>query len=266
MQSRPILGTRVHATSYGDAVDRALRWAARGDSRAVCCANVHVVMEAHDDPAFGAALALADLVTADGMPLAWALRLMGVRGAPRVYGPRLMLELCAAAAREGVSVGLLGGTPDTLAKLRRALALRFPPLRVAFAESPPFRAWTEAEDAGVRARIAASGARIVFVGLGCPRQERWMAAQRGRLPAVMLGVGAAFDFIAGTRRQAPASLGRLGLEWAFRLATEPRRLWRRYLVHNPRFAAGLAVQLARAALARARRAGPVPASTQETEP
>jgi N-acetylglucosaminyldiphosphoundecaprenol N-acetyl-beta-D-mannosaminyltransferase len=201
----------------------------------------------------------ADLVTADGMPLAWALRLLGVRAAPRVYGPRLMLALCAGAARAGIPVALFGSTPETLAALERALARRFPALRVAWRESPPFRGWTEDVDAAVRRAVAASGARILFVGLGCPRQERWMAAQRGRLPAVMLGVGAAFDFVAGRKRQAPRPLGAMGLEWAFRLATEPRRLWRRYLVHNPRFAGLFTLELARAAWARARTAGTPPA-------
>jgi N-acetylglucosaminyldiphosphoundecaprenol N-acetyl-beta-D-mannosaminyltransferase len=249
----------VDAVRYDEAVRRVLRWARRGESRTVCCANVHVVMEGHDDPAFRAAVNGADLVTADGMPLAWALRLLGVTGAPRVYGPRLMLELCAAAAHEGLPVGLLGSTPETLAALEAALRRGFPALRVAFRESPPFRAWGADEESALRRAVARSGARILFVGLGCPRQERWMAAARGHLPAVMLGVGAAFDFIAGTRPQAPPLLGRLGLEWAFRLASEPRRLWRRYLVHNPRFAGLFTLQLARALAARAPTAGTPPA-------
>jgi N-acetylglucosaminyldiphosphoundecaprenol N-acetyl-beta-D-mannosaminyltransferase len=250
MESRLVLGTRVDATSYGDAADRVRRWAMRGESRHVCCANVHMVMEGMDDPAFRAVVNGADLVTADGMPLAWALRLLGVRGAPRVYGPELMLAVCARAGSEGIPVGLLGGTPEALAALEAALARRFPRLRIVHRASPPFRPRSVEERQAARREIAASGARILFVGLGCPKQERWMAAERGRLPAVMLGVGAAFDFISGRKAQAPAPLGRLGLEWAFRLAAEPRRLWRRYLVHNPRFVALFALQLARAARRR----------------
>jgi N-acetylglucosaminyldiphosphoundecaprenol N-acetyl-beta-D-mannosaminyltransferase len=250
MESRLVLGTRVDATAYEDAAERVCRWARRGESRMVCCANVHGVMEAYDDPAFRAVMNGADLVTADGMPLAWALRLLGVRGAPRVYGPDLMLAVCACAERERIPVGLYGGTPAALAALEAVLACRFPALRVAYRASPPFRPLTDAERAEARRAVAASGARILFVGLGCPKQERWMAEERGRTPAVMLGVGAAFDFIAGAKEQAPPLLGRLGLEWAFRLAHEPRRLWRRYLVHNPRFAAFFALQLARAAAGR----------------
>lgn len=266
MEAREIVGTRVHATDYRHAVADVMAWARAGESRAVCCANVHMLMEARRDPPLRAALALADRVTADGMPLAWALRLLGVRHAPRVYGPTLMLKVCAAAEREAVPVALFGSAPGTLAALEGALARRFPALRVAFRESPPFREANGAEDQAVSRAVEESGARILFVGLGCPRQERWMAAWRGRLPAVMLGVGAAFDFHAGLKPQAPAWLGTLGLEWLFRLATEPRRLWRRYLAHNPRFVALFTMQLVRGALARARNAGAAPALTEEMEP
>ncbi|HET7234493.1 MAG TPA: WecB/TagA/CpsF family glycosyltransferase [Longimicrobium sp.] len=266
METRTIVGTRIHAASCRETVERVIGWARAGESRAVCCANVHVVMEARADPGFAAALGSADHLAPDGMPLAWALRLLGVPRAERVYGPALMLEVCAAAEREGIPVALVGSTPPTLAALEAALARRHPALRVAWRQSPPFHEATEEERAAARRAVEASGARILFVGLGCPRQERWMAAERGRLGAVMLGVGAAFDFHAGSKPQAPAWLGRLGLEWAFRLATEPRRLWRRYLVNNPRFVALFTMQLARGALARARNAGAPPAPTQEAEP
>lgn len=255
-ESRTVLGTRVDAATLEGAAERVCRWARHAESRYVCCANVHMVMEGHDDPAFRAVVNGADLVTADGMPLAWALRLRGVRAAPRVYGPALMLAVCARAEAGAIPVGLYGGAPEALAALEAALARRFPRLRVAYRASPPFRALSPAEREAARREIAASGARILFVGLGCPRQERWMAGERGHVPAVMLGVGAAFDFLSGRKRQAPAILGRLGLEWAFRLATEPRRLWRRYLKHNPRFVVLLARQLARAALRRAEPAPP----------
>lgn len=247
MESRRILGTRVDATDYGGAAERVCGWAARGESRYVCAANVHMVMEGHDDPAFRAVVNGADLVTADGMPLAWALRSLGVAHAPRVYGPDLMLAVCARAEAEGIPIALYGGTEEALAGLEAELRGRFPGLRIAHRASPPFRALSEMEKDQARRAIAASGARILFVGLGCPRQERWMAAERGRIPAVMLGVGAAFDFISHGKKQAPPALRRAGLEWAFRLAAEPRRLWRRYLVHNPRFVALFALQLARGA-------------------
>jgi N-acetylglucosaminyldiphosphoundecaprenol N-acetyl-beta-D-mannosaminyltransferase len=177
----------------------------------------------------------ADLVTPDGMPLVWGLRLLGIRTAARVYGPDLTPHLLEAAAREGIPVGFYGATDAVLEKLLRAVGSRYPSLRVAYAWAPPFRALTREEDRAATTLINDSGARILFVGLSTPKQERWMAAHRGRVEAVMLGVGAAFDFLAGTKRQAPRWMMRAGLEWLFRLASEPRRLARRYLTHNPRF-------------------------------
>lgn len=243
-EHRSIVGTRVDATSYTDAADRIASWAQAGESRTVCVANVHGVMEGHDDPAFRAVLNAADLVTPDGMPLVWGLRRLGVRDASRVYGPDLTEHLCARAERDGIPVGFHGGSPEALAALLTALRRRYPKLAVAYAVSPPFRDPTPAEDEATVHAIEASGARILFVGLGCPKQERWMASHRGRVPAVMIGVGAAFDFLGGTKRQAPRWMMRAGLEWAYRFAAEPRRLARRYLRHNPRFIALLGAQLA----------------------
>lgn len=244
MQSRYILGMRVDGTSYPDAIRRVLAWARAGESRYVCVATVHMVMEAYDDPSFRQAVNRADLVTPDGMPLVWMLRLLGVRDQQRVYGPDLTVHVCRAAALESVPVGFYGGHPDALDALVRNLENRFPRLQVAYAWSPPFRPLTEEEDARVVEEINGSGTRILFVGLGCPKQERWMASHRGRVRAVMLGVGAAFDFHAGRVRQAPRWMHGAGLEWLFRLATEPRRLWRRYAKHNPRFLVLALAQLA----------------------
>lgn len=243
--SREILGMRVDASTYEDASDLILAWARAGESRTVCVGTVHMVMEARDDPSFRAVVNGADLVTSDGMPLVWGLRLLGVPWATRVYGPDLTPAVCRKAEAERIPVGFHGGTPEALARLLERVRRDHPSLPIAHAESPPFGALTPERLAAEAERIAAAGARIVFVGLGCPKQERWMAAQRGHVPAVMLGVGAAFDFLAGTKRQAPRILQRAGLEWAFRLATEPRRLWRRYLINNPRFLALFAAQVLR---------------------
>jgi N-acetylglucosaminyldiphosphoundecaprenol N-acetyl-beta-D-mannosaminyltransferase len=238
-----IIDVRVEVTSYVEVRERVTAWCAQAESCYVCLCNVHMVMEAHDDPAYRNIVNQADLTVPDGMPLVWALRMMGEPQATRVYGPRLMAELCSLAMAEHIPVGLYGSTPPVLAKLRAQLQRLFPDLAVVYAHSPPFRdsaipmADTEA--------IRRSGARIIFVGLGCPKQERWMAAHRGVVPAVMVGVGAAFDFLAGTKRQAPGIMQRTGFEWAFRLATEPRRLWRRYAVHNPRFMALVTRQILR---------------------
>jgi N-acetylglucosaminyldiphosphoundecaprenol N-acetyl-beta-D-mannosaminyltransferase len=230
-----ILGMRVDPTSYEEATEKVLAWAAAGESRYVCVANVHMVMEAHDDPSFRALVNAADLVTPDGMPLVWMLRRLGYPHQERVCGPELTSRVCAEAARRGVPVGFYGGHPEALEALVRNLSARFPGLRVVYAYSPPFRPLTPEEDERVTEEINASGARILFVGLGCPKQEWWMAEHKGRVRAVMLGVGAAFDFHAGRVRQAPVWMQRAGLEWLFRLVQEPRRLWRRYLKHNPRF-------------------------------
>ena len=232
---RFVLGMRLDATSYDDATRHILEWATTRAHRYVCAANVHMVMECHDSDEFRAVVNDAGLITPDGVPLVWTLRRLGVPEQSRVYGPTLMLHVCAAAARAGVPVGLYGAGPEVLETLQRKLTERFPELDIAYAYSPPFRPLTAEEDEAVVSAIRDSGARILFVGLGCPRQERWMAEHQARLPLVMLGVGAAFDFHAGNVKQAPALLQTAGLEWLFRLTMEPKRLWRRYLKHNPRF-------------------------------
>jgi N-acetylglucosaminyldiphosphoundecaprenol N-acetyl-beta-D-mannosaminyltransferase len=247
--ARRILGMRVDATSYQHATAEILRWGSLGESRYVCVATVNNVIEAYDDPAYLQVMDGADLVTPDGVPLVWALRLLGVEGATRVYGPDLTPLLCERAAALGIPVGFYGSEPEVLDDLTARLVRRYPGLEVAYAYSPPFRPLTPAEDGRVADSINRSGAQLLFVGLGAPKQERWMAAHRGRVAAVMLGVGAAFDFLAGRKRQAPAVLQRLGLEWLFRLVHEPRRLWRRYLYRNPRFVALFTAQLLRQRLA-----------------
>jgi N-acetylglucosaminyldiphosphoundecaprenol N-acetyl-beta-D-mannosaminyltransferase len=194
-----------------------------------------MAMEAFDDPGFRRIVNSAERVTPDGMPLVWALRRTGLPEATRVYGPDLTPEICARAQTRGIPVGFYGATPEVLETLRANLSARFPALSIPFMWSPPFRPLSESEDAEVSEAIQASGIGILFVGLGCPKQERWMASHREQLDCALVGVGAAFDFLAGAKAQAPAFLQRLGLEWLFRLVCEPRRLWRRYLVGNARF-------------------------------
>lgn len=241
--SRAILGMRVDRTSYQEASELIASWSAGREPRYVCVANVHMTMTSRDDAAFRAVVNNADLVTPDGMPLVWMLRRLGQPDATRVYGPTLMLHVCGMAARESIPVGFYGGTEDQLSGLVHSLTKRYPSLRIAYAHAPPFRALTPEEDAQVVANIRASGARILFVGLGCPKQERWMAAHK-QLPLVQVGVGAAFAFHAGEVRQAPQWMQNRGLEWAFRVVMEPRRLWRRYFFNNPRFVLLAALQLA----------------------
>jgi len=241
--SRDVLGVRVDSTTYQGASELIASWASAQQSRYVCVANVNNVMEAHDDPAYMAVMNDADLVTSDGMPLVWALRRQGIRGAERVYGPTLTAEFCAEAERRGIRVGFFGGSPHVLSAMIDRLKDRWPQLLITYQESPPFRPLSAEEDAAVISAINASGTQVLFVGLGAPKQERWMAEHVGSVRAVMVGVGAAFDFLAGAKRQAPMLAQRAGLEWLFRLATEPKRLWKRYAKHNPRFVFLFARQL-----------------------
>ena len=217
------------------------------DSRgSLSAAAVHLVMLAQEDAKVRAAVLAASLVVPDGQPLVWALRALGHRSASRVYGPELMARYCEHAARTGTPAFLYGGRSEAvLVELTVRLRTRFPGLEIVGGHSPPFREPSAQEDEEIAARIDASGAAVVWVGIGQPRQEQWMARMRPRLAAPMLiAVGAAFDFHAGLVRQAPPWMGRHGLEWSYRLAREPRRLWRRYARYNPRFVAAFARQYA----------------------
>lgn len=237
-----VLGSRIDALSWDDALNRLLDWARVRESRYVTICNVHVVVSASRDAAYRDIINGSDMATPDGAPVAWMLRRQGFASQPRISGPDLMWALCKRAAAENLPVYCYGSTDATLAMLEVRLLAAFPGLRL-MVESPPFRALTSEEDAEAVERINTSGAGIVFVGLGCPRQERWMAEHRGHVNAVMIGVGAAFDFHAGTVRRAPAWMRDNGLEWLHRLLSEPRRLWKRYLVTNTLFIVGAARQL-----------------------
>jgi len=246
VDSATILGVRIDATSYADATARVLAWAERGESRYVCCAAVNNIMEARRSPDYQIVMDQADLVTSDGMPLVWMLRWLGARSATRVYGPDLMQSLLTAAGDAGIAVGFYGGTEAVLGRLLTVAKQRYPRLEVVFAEAPPFRELTPEEDRRTMQSMQDAGVRILFVGIGSPKQDRWMHAHKNRVPAVMLGVGAAFDFLAGAKPQAPHWMQSSGLEWMFRLGSEPRRLWRRYLTQNPKFVVLAVVQLFRA--------------------
>ena len=211
-------------------------------------AAVNLVMSANDDPTTMRAVRDATLAVPDGQPLVWALRLLGHGRATRVYGPDLMAHYCAHAASTGTPIYLYGGRSEqALELLTEQLRERFPGLRIAGGWSPPFRPLSADEQIQVVERIDNSGAQVVWVGTGQPKQELWMSEMRPRLAAPLLvGVGAAFDFHAGIVSQAPAWMQRNGLEWLYRLTREPRRLWRRYLTQNPRFLVGFLCQYTRA--------------------
>lgn len=230
-----ILGSRIDPVSYTQAVHQVLEWAQHSESRYVCVANVHMLMEAYDSSEFQHVVNGADLVTPDGMPLVWMLQRLGYPQQERVYGPDLTLKLIEAAVTQGVCIGFYGGTAETLAQMTASFKEKHPNLKIAYSYGPPYRELTTEEDEAIIHAMNASGTRILFVGLGCPKQERWMAVHKGSVQAVMLGVGAAFDIHAGRKSQAPRWMQRAALEWLFRLVSEPHRLWWRYLYHNPRF-------------------------------
>jgi N-acetylglucosaminyldiphosphoundecaprenol N-acetyl-beta-D-mannosaminyltransferase len=230
-----ILGMRVDATSYEDSTQRIVTWAKEKKSCYVSIANVHMTMEAYDSPQFSTLVNNSALVTPDGMPLVWGLKAFGEKNASRVYGPTLTLHVCSAAAHKGIPIALYGGTQESLTAFVEFLHKSFPAIEVVCQIAPPFRQLTLEEDATYTKQIIESGAQILFVGIGCPKQEYWMANHKDKIPAVMLGIGAAFDFHSGRIKQAPNWMQKIGLEWLFRLSREPKRLWKRYLFHNPRF-------------------------------
>jgi N-acetylglucosaminyldiphosphoundecaprenol N-acetyl-beta-D-mannosaminyltransferase len=241
-----VLGVPLALTDY----ERTLDWIdASVSARApgyVCVAAVHTVMALQEDPSLRSAVLDSDLVVADGQPLVWAMHLLGHNLPTRVYGPDLMKKACERAAHSGQRFFLYGGREAALETLREQLPQRYPGLQLVGVRHAPFRELSDEEADAIAGELNAAAPDVVWVGLGVPLQEKWMAAMRSRLDApVLVGVGAAFDFHAGLKRQAPDSLQRVGLEWAFRLSQEPRRLWRRYLRYNPRFVAGFARQYVR---------------------
>jgi len=238
-----VLNAPIDVVTWPAALERLHVWARHRESRYVCITNAHSVVTASQDKSFHAVLSGADMVTADGAPVAWMLRRLGYAQQERINGPDLMLRYCEQAAALEESIYLYGGKSETLALLQSTLTRRFPGLKIAGAYSPPFRALTAEEDEAVVAAINASGAGVVWVSLGCPKQERWIAEHRGRVNAVMIGVGAAFDYHAGTLPRAPVWMQNFGLEWLHRLCSEPKRLWRRYLVTNALFVLGAIQQL-----------------------
>ncbi len=231
-----VLGVGVSAVSLEGAVEVIDQWVRNREPHYVCVTGVHGVMESQRDEQLRLIHNCSGLTTPDGMPMVWAARYAGAGNVTRVYGPDLLLAVCQRASERGWSCYFYGGGDGTAELLASRLLGRFPKLRVTGTHTPPFRPLTPDEDELVSAEIDESGADIVWVGLSTPKQERWMAAHSARLDApVLIGVGAAFDIHAGTLRQAPPWLQRSGLEWAYRLCREPRRLWRRYLNNNPRF-------------------------------
>jgi len=235
MKRDAILNMDVNVTSMAQTVARIDGWIQNKQSHVVCVSNVHMCMEAYDDPEFAEIVNSADKVIPDGKPIALGLRLLGHDLAEQVRGADITLSLCDSAEQLGWKIGLYGGSEEVLAGFKDFLLSEYPNLEIACAISPPFRELSTSEDLQMIEQINASGAQILFVGLGCPKQEYWMAAHKDKVNSVMLGVGAVFDFLSGHKKEAPRWVQVIGMEWFFRLCSEPRRLWKRYFKHNPRF-------------------------------
>jgi len=240
-----VVGLQVNVCNHDSAIRRVADLVERGRGGYVCFSTVHMTMESFDNPEYAAKVNAADLIIPDGMPLVWMQKLQGEKQAARVRANDLMIMLCAYAEKNNLTIGFYGGKQLVIDAILERAKRDFPNLQIVYAFSPPFRPLTEEEDIAITAEINEKKPDILFMGLGCPKQENWMAAHKGKLTAVMLGVGASFDFFAGNVRESPEWLGRLGLEWIFRLTQEPRRLWKRYLILNPRFVRLATLQLLR---------------------
>lgn len=240
-----VLFAFIDAIDWSDALSVISDWASRNESRYVCICNVHSLVTSTQDTEFARVVNEADMATPDGAPVAWMLRRLGHAGQQRINGPDLMWRYCEQAQSRAEPIFFYGSSEKTLARLKVKLLAAFPSLNIVGAISPPFRGLTPVEDAVIVEQINSSGAGVVWVSLGCPKQELWMAAHRGRINAVMIGVGAAFAYHAGMIKRAPRWMQDCGLEWFYRLASEPRRLWKRYLVTNTLFLLGAARQLLR---------------------
>jgi N-acetylglucosaminyldiphosphoundecaprenol N-acetyl-beta-D-mannosaminyltransferase len=238
-----ILSMNVDTTSCKIATDVILGWTKKYKGRYVCVSNVHMCMEVFDNSSFMKIVNGADMVVPDGRPLVWAQRLIGAENPQQVRGADLLLSICEMAEKKCISIGLYGGTSDSLNDFIIFLKSKFPLLNIGYHYSPPFRPLTLLEDRLCIEGIRKSKVKILFVGIGCPKQEIWMADHKDMLKCVMIGVGAVFDFFSGQKKHAPRWMQKMGLEWIFRLFGDPKRLWKRYLKHNPRFIYYFAKQL-----------------------
>jgi N-acetylglucosaminyldiphosphoundecaprenol N-acetyl-beta-D-mannosaminyltransferase len=223
-------------TNLEEVLSNVIHLSGKGLGSYVCVSNVHMCMEVFDSAEFKSVVNNADLVIPDGRPLSWAQKLLGHKNAEQVRGQDIMNAICEQSGTKKLNIGLYGGSSDELLKqVITELKTSYPDINITFSYSPPFRPLTDEEDSDIVKQINDADVNVLFVGIGCPKQERWMAEHKEQLNCVMLGVGAAYDFIAGSKKHAPRWMQRVGLEWLFRLLSEPKRLWKRYLQQNPRF-------------------------------
>lgn len=225
----------VSLCNYQTAIEQIVGLVKAGNGGYVCFSTVHMVMESYDNPEFGKKVNSADMIVPDGMPLVWMQKLQGLKDADRVRANSIMRMLFEHCEANNLSVGFYGGKQEVIDEIQVKAKKEFPKLKIAYTLSPPFRPLTEEEDIEITAEINRTKPDILFMGLGCPKQENWMFAHKDKVKAIMLGVGASFDFYAGNIKECPEWLQKLGLEWFYRLLQEPKRLWRRYIILNPRF-------------------------------
>jgi len=235
LPTRKVLDFSITALRFDEQVQTIINWAKTRESKTVCVANVHMLMEAYWSLDFANVLRSADLVTPDGMPLVWMMRRMGAHYQDRVAGMDILLALCELAQTQNISILFLGSQSEILSKMRKKLDKEFPQLKIAGMEPLPFSPLNETEDEALMKKINSSGAGIVLISLGCPKQEIWMAQHKGKIQAVMIGVGGVFPVYAGIRKRAPRIMRDLGLEWLYRWIQEPRRLLVRYTKTIPLF-------------------------------
>ncbi len=240
-----IINMNVDVTSVNHAKKIICGWALKleKNGRYVCVSNVHMCMESFDDRSYAEIINRADLTVPDGMPVFLAQRALGQMNAQQVRGEDLTLAICLEAEEKGLSVGFLGSTTKLLSQLECVLIRQFPKLDISYISTLPFVAQSDENDRQYVGAINDANVDVLFVGLGCPKQEIWMAERKDQVDCTMIGVGAAFDFIAGNKKHAPLWMQKLSLEWLFRFLSEPRRLWWRYLKHNPRFVYYFILQL-----------------------
>lgn len=233
--AKNVIGSPVTALPFDEQIQQILKWASSRISKSVYVANVHMLMEAYWHPEMRSVLQDADLVTPDGVPLVWMLRLMGAHKQDRVAGMEILLALCKEAPLQNISIFFLGSEKEILDRMKARLEREFPELQIAGMEPLPFRPLSATEDDSLVQKLNASSAGLVFLSLGCPKQEYWIAQHKGTIKAVMIGLGGAFPVYAGMKKWAPRWVRESGLEWCYRLIQEPRRLWERYSKTIPPF-------------------------------
>ncbi|MEH2191845.1 MAG: WecB/TagA/CpsF family glycosyltransferase [Nostoc sp.] len=235
LPTKKVLDFPITALRFDHQIEKILEWASRRESKSVYVANVHMLIEAHWHPEFAAVLRNADIVTPDGMPLVWMMRKMGASSQDRVAGMDIFLELCQLSQTESLSIFFVGSQTEILSKMQKRLEQEFPQIKIAAMEPLPFRPLTQVEDEALVQKINSSGASAVLVSLGCPKQENWIAQHKGKIQAVMIGLGGVFPVYAGIHKRAPRIVRDLGLEWLYRWIQEPRRLCGRYAKTIPLF-------------------------------